>query len=107
MSIIESKKPIMALIQGNCIGFFVAILPLFDKVFATEDAYFIAPFVRLGLCPEIASSYTFPKIFGFQISSEIISNGKQITSKTLESFNVLKSCKSIEEANKALQVHIE
>ena len=60
-AIMKSKKPIFALVEGRAVG---TQLALYDKVFATENSFFMAPLVKIAQGPEMASSYLFPKIFG-------------------------------------------
>ena len=61
---ILSKKPIFGLVDGRTIGFGFTQLALYDKTFATERSTFMAPLVKIAQGPEMASSYTFPRIFG-------------------------------------------
>ncbi len=63
-TIIDSPKPIYAITEGKVLGFAFTTLALLDKVFAVEGSYFVAPLVKIFQGPEMASSYTFPKIFG-------------------------------------------
>lgn len=62
--IIDCKKPIIALVNGAAIGIGATILPYCDLVIATDKAYFYTPFPLIGMVPEFASSYTFPKVMG-------------------------------------------
>jgi peroxisomal 3,2-trans-enoyl-CoA isomerase len=66
---INSEKPIFALVQGRVIGMSFTMLAHFDKIFAVKDTTFKSPFVVSGQGPEMASAYTFPKIFGWSIAS--------------------------------------
>lgn len=75
-AIVESKKPIAAVVQGKVLGVAFTQLALFDKVFGIEGTTFKAPLVKLSQGPEMASAYTFPKIFGASLSKEIIIGAK-------------------------------
>lgn len=44
-------KPIVALVEGPCVGLGVVMLYYCDLVYASQKALFSAPFTALGLCP--------------------------------------------------------
>ncbi len=57
-------KPIIVAVKGSCIGVGTTLLLHADLVYAEKDTVFSLPFVKLGLCPEFASSYLFPRLAG-------------------------------------------
>ncbi len=56
--------PILAQVQGNCVGIGTTILLHCDLAVAEEGVRFSMPFVDLGLVPEAASSLLFPRLAG-------------------------------------------
>jgi hypothetical protein len=59
-----------------------------------------APLVRLAQGPEMASSYTFPKVLGNKFANEVIVGAKEVIAKDLQKYEVFDICKDLAEANK-------
>jgi hypothetical protein len=56
--------------------------------------------VRLAQGPEMASSYTFPKVLGNKFANEVIVGAKEVIAKDLQKYEVFDICKDLAEANK-------
>jgi enoyl-CoA hydratase/carnithine racemase len=66
------KKPIVAAVNGACVGIGTTMLFHCDLVFAAEGTRFHVPFVDLGLVPEFASSVLLPAAAGYQRAAEYL-----------------------------------
>lgn len=66
------ETPIVAAVQGNCVGIGTTMLLHCDLVIADETARFSMPFVDLALVPEAASSVLFPRLAGRRRSARYL-----------------------------------
>jgi enoyl-CoA hydratase/carnithine racemase len=56
-----SKKPIVAVVRGGCVGIAFTILSHVSLVYCGPDAYFKAPFMESFQSPEGTSTLIFPQ----------------------------------------------
>ena len=92
--IINSEKPIFAIVEGKTIGFAFTQLGLYDRVFVVEGAEFNAPLVQLAQGPEMCASYIFPKYFGQKLGEDLIFKGTKVDAAFLDKHNFAKRCVS-------------
>lgn len=86
---ITFSKPMIALVNGHCVGIGFTLLGLFDVVISNDSATFYAPFTKLGQSPEACSSYTFPLLMGQAKASEILIFGRKITANEAFECNLI------------------
>jgi 2-(1,2-epoxy-1,2-dihydrophenyl)acetyl-CoA isomerase len=86
----DLHKPVIAAINGLAIGGgFTVPLACADLIYASEHAWVKLPFVRIGITPELASSYLLPRLIGFQRAKEIFFFGEKITALELEQMGLI------------------
>jgi enoyl-CoA hydratase/carnithine racemase len=77
---IEIWKPIIAAVNGYCLGFACTLVAACDFVIASERAEFGFPEVRLGV-PTIQGSIRMPKKVGWQNAMELLLIGERVDAK--------------------------
>ena len=78
-------KPLVAAPCGIGVGIGVTLLWQCDLVYIGEQTRLHASFVRLGICPELASTYLVPRMMGYQRAAELLLTGKPFdAAKALE-----------------------
>lgn len=75
IALANSKKPLLAGVDGLAIGIGSTIHFHCDLTFATPRSLFKTPFVDLGLVPEAASSLLGPALMGSQRAFAFLANG--------------------------------
>ena len=77
-------KPIIAAINGLAIGGgFTIPLACADLIYVSEHSWVRLPFGRLGLTPELASSYLLPRLIGLQKTKELFFFGEKLDARQL------------------------
>lgn len=79
---IDSEKPIIAKVDGNCFGIMCTTLTLCDWVYCTESANFVTPFTKIAQSPEGCSSLRYPEIFGENLCKEFLLKNKPLDPQT-------------------------
>ena len=74
----ESKKPMIAAINGPAAGFGATFPLAMDVRLASEEAFFAYVFTRLGAVPEACSTWFLPRIVGPGKASEWFLTGRRI-----------------------------
>lgn len=79
VELLRESKPLVAAINGACIGVgLTQVLPM-DYLIASRDAKLSLRFIKMGLVPELASSHYVTLRCGFGMANELMLTGKTIS----------------------------
>lgn len=73
-------KPVIAVVQGACVGFGFSLLCCVDLAIASDDAYFMLAYRHVGLTTDGGASYFLPRIVGERRALEITLLGEKFDS---------------------------
>jgi enoyl-CoA hydratase/carnithine racemase len=78
VGLVREAKPIIAAVNGAAVGVgLTQILPC-DYIMASPDAKFSARFVKMGVVPELASSYYLVARAGFGLANRMMLTGETL-----------------------------
>ena len=87
----QSKKPIVAGINGPCLGGGLEVALACHKRIATNSSktVFALPEVKLGLLPGAGGTQRLPKLIGVQASMDIMLTGKNVFAKKAKKLGIV------------------
>ena len=88
-AMLNCEKPIIASVDGPAIGIGTTMLFHCDLVYASPGARFQTPFTDLGVCPEFASSETFPAVLGSHKAAQMLLLGEPMSAEDGERFGLV------------------
>lgn len=74
----EMPKPVVAAVNGPCVGIGLSLALASDLVVACRSAYFLLAFVNIGLVPDGGSSLFVPSRVGLARATEMAMLGERI-----------------------------
>lgn len=72
----RSSKPLIAAVNGVAVGVGLTMIAPFDLIIASDKAQFGMFFIKVGLVPELASTYFLTQRMGFGHASEMCLSGR-------------------------------
>jgi enoyl-CoA hydratase/carnithine racemase len=76
VGLVRRSKPLVAAVNGAAVGIGMTMILPFDVIVASEKAKFGMLFIKMGLVPELASSYYLVQRTGFGAASEMCLTGR-------------------------------
>jgi 2-(1,2-epoxy-1,2-dihydrophenyl)acetyl-CoA isomerase len=77
-ALVEHPKPVLARVDGVCLGAGAGVALSCDALLATRRSTFGFPFVKVGLIPDTATSWLLPHIVGVQHARRLLLTGDTI-----------------------------
>lgn len=77
-------KPVIAAVEGWCVGAGLSVACLCDTVVAAEDARFMAGFGKLGLVADLGLLHTLPRRIGHRRARQLLLYGDAVDARAAE-----------------------
>ncbi|MEX1007404.1 MAG: enoyl-CoA hydratase-related protein [Acidimicrobiia bacterium] len=77
-SLLRYPKPVIAAVNGACVGLGLALALCCDVRFAAGDAKLSAPFARLGLAAEFRTPWLLPRLVGRGNALDLLLSGRVV-----------------------------
>jgi enoyl-CoA hydratase len=74
----RARMPILAAIQGGCIGGAVDLVTACDMRYATEDAFFVVQETNIGMTADVGTLQRLPKIIPDGAARELVYTGRRM-----------------------------
>lgn len=76
VALCRRSKPLIAAVNGPCVGVGMTMILPFDVIVASERARFGMFFIKMGVVPELASTHFLVQRVGFAKASEMCLSGR-------------------------------
>ncbi|MEO8719620.1 MAG: enoyl-CoA hydratase-related protein [Ginsengibacter sp.] len=83
------NKPVVAAVNGVAAGAGANIALCCDIVVASESAFFIQAFSKIGLIPDSGGTYFLPRLIGLQKASALMMLGEKVSAKESERIGMI------------------
>jgi len=83
------KKPLVAAVQGYCIGGGWELAHMCDFIIAAEDAVFAAVEINMGLIPFASTCNYLTKVLGPHRAADLVMNARQLTASEAEELGLV------------------
>ena len=80
-ALVEFPKPLVCAVNGLGLGIGATILGFADLAFMSTEARLKCPFTSLGVAPEAASSYLFPRLMGRQNAAWMLLSAEWVSAE--------------------------
>jgi 2-(1,2-epoxy-1,2-dihydrophenyl)acetyl-CoA isomerase len=78
LALVDSRKPVVAAVEGGAVGGGWGLALSCDLVVAAEDAFFAPPFVSRGLVPDVGLGWLLARSIGRHRANELILLGQRV-----------------------------
>ncbi|WP_033921727.1 enoyl-CoA hydratase-related protein [Sphingomonas sp. 37zxx] len=82
-------RPIIIGVNGACVGIGLAMALQADYVIASQDAYFSAPFAKLGSGPDCGLTWGLPRVIGPGRARHMLLRAEKVSAPVMEQWGLV------------------
>lgn len=94
------RKPVIAAINGSCVGIGLTLALMCDVRFAAAEAKFAALFARRGLIAEYGISWILPRLTGWAVALDLLLSGRTFLADEAAELGLVKEVVERDRLNK-------
>jgi 2-(1,2-epoxy-1,2-dihydrophenyl)acetyl-CoA isomerase len=72
LPLVRMEKPVVVGVNGVAVGGGMGLAFAGDLIVAAQSARFMAGFFRVGVCPDVATMYTLPRLIGMARAKQLL-----------------------------------
>ncbi len=80
----QARMPVVAAVQGGCVGAAVALVAACDLRYATRDAFFLAAETDLGIVADVGQLQRLPRVLPDAVVREMVYRGTRLPADRAE-----------------------
>lgn len=88
----ECRVPVVTAVNGTAAGAGCAFALLGDITIAAESAVFIQVFSRIGLAPDLGSTYLLPRLIGRTRALQMMMSNEPVPAETAHAWGMIDEC---------------
>ena len=85
----DMPKPVIAAVNGYCLGAGFELAQSCDIIFASDDAVFGQPEISVGLIPGGGGTQRLPRLIGEKKAKELIFTGQRLSAKEISEMRLI------------------
>jgi len=97
-AMMTSDVPVVAKVNGDCVGAGLALVAASDFAHALADATFSCAFIRVGLVPDTGATFTLPQLVGLRTAKRLTMTGEFFDGEEAASMDLVNEAVADEEA---------
>jgi len=94
----RARMPVIAAIQGGCVGGGVDLITACDMRYCTEDAFFCIQEVNIGITADVGTLQRLPKIIPDGVARELAYTGRRLPSQRAKEIGLVNEVYPTQEA---------